>query len=145
MGELLRTAVVLLAAGEPLRGRGRVGRAWFVPVAVAIALLAADACDWLDVTQPSARIAAGLVLVTVTLWQLTLGAAASSPVAAVVAAAAGSSLDTGRGTTVWAALLAGAALLVLAGRPGRAPSAQLAGVVLAVAGVGLVLAGIDAV
>lgn len=145
MGELLRTAVVLLAAGDPLRGRHRLARGWFLPVTVAVALLVADAVDWLDASDPSARIAAGLVLVVLALWQLTLGAPSSSPIAAVVAAAGGSALDVGRGTAVWAGLLASVVLLVFPGRAERAPSAQMAAVVLAVAGVALVLTGIDAV
>jgi hypothetical protein len=145
VAELLQAAVFLVAAGEPVRRGGRASRWWPAPLAVLLALASEELADALDVSHPSARIAAGLVVAACAVWALTAGADRPTPVAAVAATSLGLALDVGQAEVVVGALLAGAVLVALPQGSARSTLAQLLAVVLAVGGVGLTVAGIEAV
>jgi hypothetical protein len=147
VGEVLRASVLLAAAAVPLAARPRWRRWWPLPFVLVLAVLADEIADLLDVSHPGARIGAGIVVVALAVWHLTLGSRdpAPQPAAPVAAVALGLALEDGAGDVALGAVLATVVVLALplAGRERLVtPLSQLADLVLTIGGVGLVLSGI---
>ena len=140
---MLAAFVVLLATLEPMR-RARVDRRlWVVPVVAGLAAISHDFAEFLQISSPSAQIAAGAVLSVTGNVRFVRDAPPLLLAPDVVAASLGYGLMVGPGQTALAGALAGVAVVCLNRREVPTTLSRLAAVIVVFAGVGLAVHGIN--